>query len=691
MYKIILFMALIMTQWSFVNSQTISRKSISNSGGTMTGGGFMITFNIGETVIPTLSAGSAIITEGFEQPHEQIQLGILPTSACAGSTLNVPFTSADLLASNIYTAQLSDATGSFASPVNIGTLSGNSNAGTIITTIPASTPSGIGYKIRIMVSVPLTISIPSADITILNPATPVSTGGTIYNSQSISLTATGCTGTLGTFTLKWYQTSDNLLVTMPVSPTVTTQYYSKCEQTANSVTCLSPKSNDVTVTVINRVFVDIAKIAAPIQNGNTWATAYGNLQTGLAAATPAVEVWVAKGTYKPTATTTRTIYFNIPSSVVVYGGFAGTEDNLIDRNFRTNVSILSGDIGTQNLMDDNSYHVVTFSGSSNTTVLDGFTITRGNASFDPRINALPSANSPVSNGLPAQTGGGILIDNAGKPIIANCTIIKNTAWFGGGIFCLDASTPTIRECDISNNEATFGSAIYAQNTSNFTMNNVLMAGNKALGTVYNNSSSPVLTNCTIASNGGFSGGIYNANVSQPVVKNSILWGNVTPFNDAQSIITYSIIQSGYTGVGNLNIDPQLVNPAAFGPAPNTTGDYRLKASSLAIDRGNNGTISLTDKDLDGNLRRFAGGVVDMGAYEFQGAGTSTLVISVVTGPWEANSTWSVGRVPQLGDYVIIDNNHIVTLNGTGIAKNLEYRGTGQLKFNTTTSKIEIGF
>jgi parallel beta-helix repeat protein len=527
-------------------------------------------------------------------------------------------------------------------------------------------------------------------LTILNPPTPVSTGGTIYNGQSISLTATGCTGTLGTFTLRWYQTADNALVTMPVSPTVTTQYYSKCEQVANSVTCLSPKSNDVTLTVVNRIFVDITKVAAPIQNGNSWATAYGNLQTGLAAATAGVEVWVAKGTYKPTTTTTRTIYFNIPSSVIVYGGFAGTEDYLIDRNFRTNVSILSGDIGTLNLTDDNTYHVVSFSGSSNTTVLDGFTVTGGNASFDPKINGLPLAANSAPSGASIQTGGGILIYNTASPIISNCTIIKNNAWFGAGIFCVDASTPTIRECNISNNESTFGAAIYAQGASNFMMKNVLMAGNKGIGCVYNNTSNPILTNCTIASNGGYNGGIFNS-ASQPVIKNSILWGNATPFNDTQSIITYSTVQGGYPGVGNLTYDPQLVNPAAFGPAPNTTGDYHLKAASLAIDRGNNGSISLTDKDLDGNLRRFAGGVVDMGAYEFQGVGTSTLVISVVTGPWEANSTWSVGRVPQLGDYVIIDNNHIVTLNSTGIAKNLEYRGTGQLKFNTTTSKIEIGF
>jgi hypothetical protein len=688
MYKFLLFMALIMTQWSFVNSQTISRKSISNSGGTMTGGGFMITFNIGETVIPTLSAGGTIITEGFEQPHEQIQMGILPTTACAGSSLNVPFTAADLLASNIYTAQLSDATGSFASPINIGTLAGNSNAGTIITIIPANTPSGIGYKIRITGSVPLTISTPSADITILNPPAPVSTGGTIYNGQSISLTATGCTGTLGTFTLKWYQTSDNLLVTMPVSPVVTTQYYSKCEQTANAVTCLSPKSNDVTLTVVNRVFVNIANVAAPVQNGNSWATAYGDLQTGLAAATPNVEVWVAKGTYKPTNTITRTIYFNIPNNVIVYGGFAGTEDYLIDRNFRTNISILSGDIGILNIDIDNSYHVVVMDGSSNITVLDGFTIKGGYANFDPKRTYNAPLSAPTTATI--ETGGGILVQNAGMPTIANCNIIQNAAVMGGGLYAGDASFPNVLFCKFMANQAGFGAGLYFQDGSHGKVNNTLISGNKGIGGVYNNNSNPMFTNVTFAGNGGYNGGIFNSN-SQPVVKNAIIWGNSTPFNDTQSIITYSTIQSGYIGVGNLSMDPKFVSQTPEGLSPILSGDYHVQASSLSIDRGNNGTISPTDKDLDGNLRRFAGGTVDMGAYEFQGAATTTLVISVITGPWEANSTWDVGRVPQLGDYVIIDSNHIVTLSGTGIAKNLEYRGTGQLKFNTNTSKIEIGF
>jgi hypothetical protein len=525
-------------------------------------------------------------------------------------------------------------------------------------------------------------------LTILNPATPVSTGGTIYGGQSISLTATGCTGTLGTFTLRWYQTSDNALVTMPVSPTVTTQYYAKCEQVANSVTCLSAKSNDVTVTVVNRIFVDIAKVAAPIQNGNSWATAYGNLQTGLAAATAGVEVWVAQGTYKPTTTTTRNIYFNIPSSVIVYGGFAGTEDNLADRNFRTNVSVLSGDIGTPNVMDDNSYHIVVMDGSSNTTLLDGFTITGGYANFDSKRTYNAPLATPTT--VTIETGGGIVVQNGGSPTIANCTISNNAAVTGGGLYASDASTPTISLCKIMGNQAGFGSALYFQDGSHGKVNNTLISGNKGIGAVYNNTSNPILTNVTFGGNGGYNGGIFNAN-SQPVVKNSIIWGNSTPFNDTQSIVTYSTIQGGYAGTGNLSMDPKYVSPMPDGLAPIITGDYHLQASSLAIDRGDNGTISLTDKDLDGNLRRFSGGRVDMGAYEFQGTATSILVISVATGNWESNSTWDIGRVPQLGDYVIIDNNHIVTLSSTGIAKNLEYRGTGKLKFNTTTSKLEIGF
>ena len=530
-----------------------------------------------------------------------------------------------------------------------------------------------------------------ATITVLAPATPVATGATMtLGDPPVTLTATGCSG--AGFVLKWYQTSDNVEVTMPVSPPATTQYYAKCQQTVGATVCLSPKSNDVTLTVIIPsssiiVFVNIANIAAPIQNGNTWATAYGNLQTALASAPAGSEIWVAQGTYKPTNTSTKTISFNIPSGAVVYGGFVGTETALSQRNFTTNSTILSGEIGTAVNPQDNSYHVVFFNGANNTTRLDGFTIRDGNSNYTaPTNSGYPSATvAPVS----VNDGGGIALDNGSSPMIINCKIINNKAFIGGGIFATNSSNPTVTNCVIMGNEASFGGGVY-HIASNGIYKNVLIAGNKAIGGgMYNNISSPILTNVTIAGNGGYSGGIFNSG-SSPVVKNCIIWGNIAPFNDTQSTITYSIVEGGYTGAGNLNLNPQFVNLYPNGLSPNVLGDYQLTNTSPAIDAGENGTISLTDKDLIGNLRRYNGGIVDMGAYEFQGSRVGGTIISVTSGNWENGSTWMGGISPLAGDNVIINNNHNVTILNLGIAKNVEIRTNAKIIHSTATSKLQTG-
>ena len=524
------------------------------------------------------------------------------------------------------------------------------------------------------------------------PATPTTASDvTIYKGNSTTLVATGCTGQ--GFAIKWYETNTNNLVTMPVAPSVTTKYYAKCEQFMNGITCTSGKSNDATVSIANRIFVDISKASTPTQNGTSWTTAYGDLQTGLAQATSGVqneatEVWVAKGTYKPTATIDRNVSFGIPSNVKVYGGFFGTEDDLNARDFRTNITVLSGEIGNQQVKDDNSNHVVSFEGSSVNTFFDGFTITGGYANFYAEKSANITATSPPVT-TTVERGGGIILTAGANPLIINCTFMNNAATTGAAIYA-NESAPHIANCKFMGNQGTFGSAIYLESNSNAQIDNSLFSGNRGIGALYNNYSNPILTNCTFGGNGGYNGGIFNSN-SQPSVTNSILWGNTTQFNDTQSTITYSIVQGGYAGVGNLNYDPQFVSPTFEGLAPNTTGDYHLKSSSLGIDRGNNGSILLTDVDLDGYLRRYNGGRVDMGAYEFQGNSVSSIVISVASGNWESNSTWDVGRVPKIGDLVIINNNHTVNLNGMGNAKNIEYRGTGTLKLNTTNGKLNIGF
>ncbi len=83
------------------------------------------------------------------------------------------------------------------------------------------------------------------------------------------------------------------------------------------------------------------------------------------------------GTYKPTTTTDRSASFTLKNGVAVYGGFAGGETQLSARNWSSNVTTLSGDIGTASNTGDNSYHVVT--GATDYATLDGFTITGGNA------------------------------------------------------------------------------------------------------------------------------------------------------------------------------------------------------------------------------------------------------------------------------------------------------------------------
>ncbi|MGZ4059786.1 MAG: T9SS type B sorting domain-containing protein, partial [Bacteroidia bacterium] len=85
-----------------------------------------------------------------------ITTGVIAGSPfCACSTVNVPFTSTGTFtAGNIYTAQLSNAAGSFAAPVAIGTLASTASSGTIACTIPCGTPTGSGYRIRVISSAP---------------------------------------------------------------------------------------------------------------------------------------------------------------------------------------------------------------------------------------------------------------------------------------------------------------------------------------------------------------------------------------------------------------------------------------------------------------------------------------------------------------------------------------------------------
>ena len=85
-----------------------------------------------------------------------LSTGITGSSFCSGATVPVSYTSSgySFAAGNTFTAQLSNASGSFASPVNIGTLSSTAASGTIMAAIPISTSTGFSYRIRVVSSNP---------------------------------------------------------------------------------------------------------------------------------------------------------------------------------------------------------------------------------------------------------------------------------------------------------------------------------------------------------------------------------------------------------------------------------------------------------------------------------------------------------------------------------------------------------
>jgi hypothetical protein len=175
----------------------------------------------------------------------------------------------------------------------------------------------------------------------------------------------------------------------------------------------------------------VKKDAAGLNDGTSWANAFTNLHDGLSTAQAGDQIWVAKSTYHPSTNSDRNIHFELKSGVKLYGGFAGTESALTQRDWSAHPSIIDGDIGLVGDSTDNSYNLLYMDRPDETTVVDGFVFQNGVGNFDMFIYA------------PGTCGGAIFIDGkngTAYPLIANCNFIHNTAIYAGGaVFA--SSTP----------------------------------------------------------------------------------------------------------------------------------------------------------------------------------------------------------------------------------------------------------
>lgn len=312
--------------------------------------------------------------------------------------------------------------------------------------------------------------------------------------------------------------------------------------------------------------------AGGINDGSSWENAYIYLQDALAEANSAekpVEIRVAHGVYTPdkganVISGDNSVSFELINGVTLTGGYAGLTTDPVQgnpdvRDFELYETILSGDllgndadeIDPNNLINeptcfDNSFHVVQGSFTDKTAVLDGFTITAGNA------------GGYYLNYDSTSRGGGCYIEQ-GNPIIMNCTLILNAAYEGGAIYST-GSDPNIINCRFIQNSANYYDALIS-----------LLGGTG--GAIYNNQSSPFLTDCEFIENlGGTGGGIYNCNVSNAVLTGCIFTRNTANldqggglYNSASNPILKDCnfcenyaVQGG--GIANVSFaDPEIEN------------------------------------------------------------------------------------------------------------------------------------
>jgi len=325
------------------------------------------------------------------------------------------------------------------------------------------------------------------------------------------------------------------------------------------------------------------------------------------------EVWVAAGTYTPSANGDRTTSFPLKVGVDIYGGFIGTETDRNQRDPAANLTILSGDLLGNDGEDfanngENSFHVVT--GASG-ALLDGFTIRGGNANgATPNdegggmyiVDSSPMLANIIFNDNSARIGGGLLNRNEWyktNPTLTDVTFSGNSASLGGGIFN-DCSDPTLTRVTFTNNSADSGGGIYNKGVVPYYcsssvphLTDVTFSGNSASfgGGIFSENSSPTLTNVSFNGNSaGSGGGIYNWSDSDEIVSFPVLM-NVT-FSDNTAV------NSG-GGIFNNLSSPSLTNVTFDGNTASKGGGLYNYYFSNPM---------LTNVTLSGNTASFGGGL-----------------------------------------------------------------------------------
>jgi len=244
--------------------------------------------------------------------------------------------------------------------------------------------------------------------------------------------------------------------------------------------------------------------------------------------------------------------------------------------------------------------------------ISDLTITGGNSSNGGGI--FMNASNPtlmhvtISENTAGENGGGMFI-TLSIPDLSHVMITENNSIIGGGIFLDKFSTANLNYVIISDNNADEGAGIYLTANSDPNLTHVMIVKNSSNfsggGMYIGDNSSPILMHVTISENSAANGGglfLENSDIGlvNPVLTNSIIWDNIPGSiylltGNEEPIISYSDIEGGWEGEGNIESNPLFTDPE------NT--DYTLMDGSPCIDSGD---PNIWYSDIDGTR-------ADMGA------------------------------------------------------------------------------
>jgi len=304
------------------------------------------------------------------------------------------------------------------------------------------------------------------------------------------------------------------------------------------------------------VYVNTGVVDA--NDGSSWNEAFDRLDYALTAASICDEIWVADGNYMPTTNpNNHKAKFSIPRGIWMYGGFSGDEQERFERNWFVNETVLNGVLDSAD-NDPNRVDYVVVSDANNVLgIVDGFTITGGSiAGVYCEKSSLTIQHNKITD-----SGTGVYCERTKEPVIVNNWIYRNSC---GLHFDDPVDVAIVRNNTVANNDEM---------------------------------------------------GINLADGAEPEIGNCIFAGHPAGYGLVGCGASYSYIDYGATGEGNIEGDPN------YPPFVEGDDDYHLELGSSCIDAGNPDGDYTGERDIDKHFRVLDGDGddekrVDMGADEY---------------------------------------------------------------------------